>query len=361
MLLFVAAGVVAWRFTAPPAPSRAPRLSWTAFRDALRPGGPRPAGSASATTRGTITVAAATTEVRLSNIARLQATGEDRDDIAYELTVDALAATDEAARDAARSATLVEDRVGAVLALRLDRPAGARATAGLIVRLPSRLALRTDGGSGTGRVEISTLASVRLESIVGDVRIADIAGGVSGSHRNGELSIAGAEAVHLSLVSSNAEVRRIRDGVTATARNGRLLLAESDGPIELDVTNEHATIAQAAGSIHVLGSGGTLRMDSPAAPVTVDVRGMAIDLRLARAVPVALLTADAPIHVALIGPPPVTLDASASDGGHVRVASLPIAVQTTGAEMRAAHTFGHGAATVALRNRRADIVIDEMK
>lgn len=358
--LFVVAAVGAYRLTAPRSAPSAPGLSWRTLVDSFRPGTSQPRASASRSTNGTIELPEAVTEIRVSGVARVRITGETRRSASFVLQVDASGQDQTAADTAAASPVLRQDRVGTVLALRLEQPRGARTVTALTLTVPERLAVRTEAGPGLGRIEIRAVAAVHLESIVGDVRLGDIAGAVTGTHRNGELVIAGARRVDLSLASSRTVVDAVRDGLSVSSRNGRLQATAVGGPMDLDLTNHQTILDAPAGRVHVIGTGGTLDIRSPRAPVTVDVRRIAVSLRLDRSVPVSILTADAPLTLALVGLPPMTLDASTSDGGHVRLGAVPFTIDPA-SDTRLLQRVGAGTTPVALRNERADIVIDAAK
>jgi hypothetical protein len=361
ILGFVVVGVVVYQLSAPPAEDATRGFSLSTFIDRFRRQVRGNSASASVTTQQTIAISKNLSETRISGIAHLKIVGEDRQDIEYSLTVESNGPDEATARDFASRAKLTEDNLGPVLALRLNYPREMRQVASLSVRVPSRLRVRVEGGPGGSSLEVSGVADVQLDAVVGDVRVKEVAGQVTGNHRNGDLSIADAQGATLVLVSSKATFDKIRGQLTLNARNGRCRITGSAGPIDFEGTNEDISVTASTGTLRVRGTGGSVAIDDPRSEVNVDVRRAAIDVTIARAVPVTILTTDAPLRVRLTGPPPIALDTVATDGGTIDAGDFRLTPETVDTESRVRHAFGAGVAAVALRNRRAAIVISETK
>jgi len=97
------------------------------------------------------------------------------------------------------------------------------------------------------------------------------------------------------------------------------------------------------------------------AGLVVDVRRMLVELALSTAVPATIITTDEALRVTLTGPPPMTIDALATDGGTVRAADFDLTPTRQERESRLAAPLAGGGPRMVLRNARADIVITRGK
>jgi hypothetical protein len=360
ILAFVVAGVLAYQLSVPASEEGTPRFSLSSmmarFRREIR--GNR--ASASVTTRRALELSRGLTEARISGIAHVTVTGEARQDIEYALSVESNGPDDASAREFAARTRLIEDRVGSVVILRAEYPREMRQVASISLAVPARMGIRVDGYQGGATIEVSNTGSLQLDGVVGDVRVSRMAGAVTGTHRNGDLVVADAGDVSLTLVSSNTTLERLRGRILLVARNGRSQITDAAGPIEVEATNEDISIARPADAVRIRGSGGAVRVDDPGGEVNIDVRRSAVDVMLARARPLTILTTDAPLRLHLVGPPSVSLDALAAEGT-IDAVDFSLTPEAVDQDARLRHTFGTAAAAVALRNRRAPIVIDRAK
>jgi hypothetical protein len=359
VLGFLAAGIIAYYFTAPaPRTGERPLSIRTAIDAVRREVGRAP--TASATSTGTLAIPAGTREIRISGMTHVQLIGERRPDLVYELESRVTAADETAAQALARTARLDQSELGGgVLALRLAG-AGPGPSGHLTLRMPAHLAGRIDAAPGRMRVEASQIAGLDLEG-TGDVHVREIAGGVTGSHRNGELVVANVSHVELTLTSSTAAFTGVRGAVRLAARNGRVHLESPGGAMTLEAGNVDSTIVRPLAEVRVRGMGGRLHVTEPRGPVDIDVRRMHVEVHLDRAVPVVALNTQAALHLVLAGQPDVMVEAVATEGAAVRADSFSLHAETTGDESRLAHTFGRGGARVVLSNRRGEIVIRSHK
>ena len=357
---FVLAGVVAYQVANPEPMNRRQGFSFSSFVSSLRREVRGNPVTASTTTSGTIQLTSEVKELRLASLSRVSVTGAARSDISYEMAVESNGPDEATARQNASAATLIQDVAGSVLSLRPTAARNVRQVVRLTLTVPASLALRV-ATQGSSRVEASELAAVHLDNVVGDVRINRIKGQVTGNHRNGEFLIFDAGAVTLTLVSSKLTVETIGGGVTLNARNGPARISEVNGPLALDLSNAEAWVVRPRGTVRVNGSGGRVSIDDPAKPVNIDVRRTNVTVTLAQAVPVTAITADAPLRLALTGPPPIALDAVALDGGSIDATDFSLVTDTSHEQARVKHTFGAGAAAVALRNQHGEIVISRTK
>jgi hypothetical protein len=366
---FVAIGIAVYEWTAPPAPADGSRFSFGRLVEQVRRahGG---GGSGSVTQTGTLRVSPALAELRISRVTRLVVIGESRGDVAYTLQIDASGPDDAAALDAARRTSLRHDDLGRVLSIDVAWPPPApgddgpgrpaRLVTRLTLRVPATLGLHVDGSRD---LDASGVAWVALGSLVGDVRLADIAGAVTGGHRNGRLTIDGAAGgVTLSLVSSDTRLARVGGAIELLARNGQVHVDAPAGPVVIDATNEDVTIADAMGRVRVDGSGGHLTIDRPGGATAIDVRDTTVDLTIDRPAAVTAFAAEAPLRVVVDGAPALTIDARATDGGAITTSGVDTPLESRDGVATFTHAFSDAATTrVTLRNRHAPIVIDQRK
>ncbi|HWB16152.1 MAG TPA: hypothetical protein VG538_07070 [Vicinamibacterales bacterium] len=365
---FVAMAVAVYEWTAPRAPAGSTRFSISRLVDNVRRAHGS-GGTGSVTHTGTLPVSAALTELRVSGVTRLTVAGENRNDVAYTLQIDASGPDNASALDAAERTTLRPDDLGRILSIDVAWPPPDRAGRGpgrpprLVTRLtlhvPARLGVHVDGSRD---LDVSNVAWVALGSLVGDVRLTAIAGSVTGAHRNGKLAIDGAHGVTLSLVSSETTLARVGGPIGLLARSGQVHVDAPAGPVAIDATNEDITIADAMDHVLVDGSGGHLTIDRPRGETTVDVRSTTVDVTIDHPAAVTAFAADAPLRLVVDGAPAVAIDARATDGGAITATGVDAPVRTDGGTASLVYAFTDGATTrVALRNRHAPIVIDQRK
>jgi hypothetical protein len=355
-LAFVAVAVVAYQLTAPASPASeggAVGDLLAEFRREIR-GNP---GRGSFTHRGLIATPPGTTELRPPAVNTLTLIGEPRADIAYELTVQSVAADDTAARAAAEGAGLAQDAFGSVLALRVTHPPQARSTSTMTVRVPARLAIRLEG---VRRATVSQVGALHLEGFVGDAQVSEVAGAVSGSHRNGTLTLAGAASVTLTLTGSRTTLSGIRGTTSLTGRGGEIRLADPAGAVDVNGTDLDVSIATPRSRVRIDASNGDVVIDRPAAGTEINGRRLKVTVTLATAVPVTAATTEGSLTLLLDGPPAVTIDAAASEGATIDASGFGVTAEPFDRGLRLTHRFGDDA-RVALRNQRGAIVIGPVK
>ena len=355
-LTFVTVGVIAYHLTAPAPTPNSRGFSVSRLWDNARRGMRGNFAQATATSEGTLPVTAALTEVRLEGLltGRVQLVGESRGDISYQLTVQSTGPDPGTALDFAKRVRLRTDDLGSALTLQLEYPREGRQSALLLVRLPSRLAAIVDGATGA---EVSNLASAHLDGISGDANVSHVAGLVAGSHRNGSMTVSDVGAVKLTLQRSRASFERVARGLTIDVRDGECRIDHVGGPVELDEMRAEVTIANPSGAVRVGGTDGRITLVHPLAESTIDVRRAEIEVQLAAAVPLRLLTTDDTLRLLLDGPPAVTMDAVARQG-RIDATDFGLQPEDVDQEARLSHTFGtNGVARVSLRNARGEIVI----
>jgi hypothetical protein len=248
-----------------------------------------------------------------------------------------------------------------VLALTVAPARETRQVVDLTLRVPPQMLVRFGGMPGSANLEAHGVAALELDGVVGDVQAADIGGHVSGTHRNGSLTLTNARDVTLTLVASNATFTGVTGTLSLTARNGETHVERSAAQTTIDATNQKVVVTEPGGPVRLTGSGGELVVDRPLRETHVDVRRMAATITIAAAVPVSVITSDAPVHLALVGEPAVAIDAIATDGGHVTAADFDAEAASVDQSSRIAHVIAGGTTRVVLRNARGDIEITRGK
>lgn len=353
---FALAGIVAYLLTAGPAGGDRSNRSLPALVERWREAGRQTAARGSIRHIGTAALTAEVSELRVSGFAELQIEAEDRRDVTWTLDAEATGPTTEAARATAGSVTVAADNLGDALSLTPNVPNGARATLALTLRVPARLAVRLENGR---RVDVSGVASARLESLVGDVSLRAISGTITGTHRNGSLTISGAGGATLTLNNVRAVLSDLRGETAVTIRNGDCQISRPAGAVSIDGTNASMTVAQPAGPVRVNATGGAVRVTAPRDTVHVDARRAPVAIDADAPVSMSLMGVDASVTVSWSGTLPVALDLSSTDGT-ITAADFGLTAERRDNVTRLVHE-SESRDRVTVRTTRSPIVIAQRK
>lgn len=349
-------GLIAYQLAVPAPPDGSPRASLSSLVSSWRDRANRANSHATVQSTGSIAADSRLNEVRIADISRVTVTPGRGDAIEWTLETDSTGPTEAAARATAARTTLEQDNLGDVMVLSARAPRDSRSTSVLSLRVPPRLQIRLEN---TRRGEVSGVAGVRLENVVGDVTLSGIAGEVTGSHRNGALDISDARSVRLTLVGSHSVIRRTTGDTVIAARNGESRLDAPVGAVQLDITNERTDVVEPAGIVRANGSGGALTIDRPRQALHVDTRRTHVTVTLDVPVAVSVLSADAPLALHLADALPIMLDAVASEN-RIQADAIGLTAEQIDGTARLQHEFGNKA-RVSLRNQRGEIVITPRK
>jgi len=355
-LAFVVVGIVAYQFGAPPAKA-GQGFSLSRFFTAARQKLQADRTQASYTQRGTLPVGPDLAEVRVAHITQgVTITGEARSDIAYELKVDSTGPDGPTALSLAKRTTLTSDDLGSALALGADYPSEGSQVAALTLRVPMRLSARLDNADS---VRVTHLAGVRLDGLSGEAVLQGLSGAVTGQFRTGSLAVTGASSIDMTLAGANATFDGVTHDATLTVRSGRCTLSRIRGDIEVDATNTEVVVTEPKGSVHVAASGGHVSVTLPEHAIDLEGRRTGLDVTVAAAVPMTLITSDEPVGLRFqAAPPAITVDAASSDGGSIRADDPRLAITSDNRTARLMHDFGGPSAPrVVIRNQRGEIVI----
>jgi hypothetical protein len=356
IVAFVCVGIVAYEITAPPPREGERRFSLSALREAFRRGG-GPGTHATVTHEGLVPASASLTEISIAGVSAVIVTGESRTDIAWTLAVDAVAPDETAARRSADQITLGTDEMGSILAMAVRAPRGVRQMATLTLHVPARLTVRIDGAR---RTTVSSVAAVRLDATAGDASLQQIAGAVSGTHRNGTIAVADAGSITLTLAGANATIDRTRGETTVEVRNGACQARDLAGAFTVDASNASVELTHAMGTARLTISGGRATVVEPRGAVRIDARNAAVSATLERAVPLTTIATGGGVRLTLARETlPIAIDAVA-DPGTIVATDLGLTPDVRDRTATLRHTFGNDA-RVALRIDGGEIVIARMK
>jgi hypothetical protein len=361
IVAFVAIGAVAFELTAPPAPEGR-SFSLTRWWQSARRGMRGNQAIASSTQHGEIDLSSGVSELRVGGLNRgVRIVGEDRKNIAWELHVESNGPDDATALAWSKKAKLKLDDLGSSLALTVSFPTEGTQWGALMLRVPAKLALKISGGSGGA--DVAEVAAVDFDRATGTVTLKDITGAATGSQTNGELTIDGASAVDMTLTNTRAKITNIRKSVMLNARNGRCEIADVEGSVEIDQTNQETTLEGPGGPTRVTGTGGRVTIAHPRKEVKVDCRRAEVEVSLDEPVPMTLLTSDETLRLMLDGPPAISLDAVATEGGSIRAEDFDLPIKSVEGEQRCNKVFGNSSSAprVTLRAVRGSIVIRKAK
>jgi hypothetical protein len=248
------------------------------------------------------------------------------------------------------------DDVGDVLSLSIHAPPDSHQTSTLTLHVPSRLAVRIESAR---RSTVTGVGAIRLENLVGDVTLRDIAKSVGGSHRNGELTVQNVGNLALTLTGSRATITRVQGAATLNARNGQCRLVDSLGAVTIEANAQTLVIEAPASTVRVSSIGGETTIERPQHDVHLDGRRTKTTVLLDRAVPVTLFTTEATATLTLAGALPIALDVAAMSG-EIDAAAFELTSEELDGNARLVHAFGT-TARVAIRNQRGKIVIAARK
>lgn len=353
IVIFAAIAVVAYQLTAPASPEGGGLSLRKILGEMRREMRGNPA-VASYPHRGTLAVSAELDEIRVSaGQARVRIVGEDRRDIAYDLPIESTGPDQPTALEYAKKVNVRVDDLGASATLSVIYPREGSQSGTLTVLVPSRLAVRLIGGMPT----VENVASIQLEGVSGDTTITNVAGALTGAHRNGRLIIDHAGSVNMTIDRSRARLANVRGNVTLTARNGECAIEDSRGMLIVEPSGVELSIARHNGSVRVSGSGGQVRLDGTEGEVSIDMRRAEVEVIITKPHPMTLLTTDEPLRIFLDERVGLAVDA-VSAAGKIQATEFGLAPETLERETRLSHDFGSGKLPrAALRNSRGDIVI----
>jgi hypothetical protein len=318
--------------------------------------------SAELTTSTTLKLTPGVSEVRFE-IDRAPATiiGEDRTDIACELTVWSNGYDEAEAKRLAGETIIKTSDAGASLVLGISYPEPGRQRAALTVRLPETLAVRVQ--PSRAKLDISNVASVELVDSRGQVSVRDVPGRVVVTHRGGELTLEDVGEIKLNSRGSVVTLKDVKGQTVAQLQAGELRGGSFGGSIEIESQGSRVALEDLSESrkpIRVNAMGGTVTLGRVSSETRVDGRDTRIEIEMEKAVAVAIYNEDEEPTRVTLPSAGVRIDALTTDGRLIVPEGL-LAVKIDGNEQRTSGAIKGGGPTITLRTKRGLIEIRDQK
>ena len=360
VICFVVVGVVVYQVTAPsPAPGER-GLSLGRLIEAARRevGGNRAVAELTTTTTHALT--SEMTELRITGqISEVEVQGEDRSDIESTLFVNSRAYNDAEAKQYAAESKLVADQTASALILRMQFPTPGRQRSTVKLKVPARLRIRIEPGSGT--LDVKNVAAVEIAGTRGEVTLSQIAGRVEVSHRGGEVTIQDAGSLDFNGRAGSLKLTGVRgDTSIKMDGGGEITVANLAGSLNLESRNTEVTLENlesTRGPIRVNSIAGSVKMRGLKSEARIDVRNAELDVAMTAAATVAIYTENDRVSLT---PPPggYTLDALVIDGEikpAERISELGLrATRENDKEARLVGAIKGGGPTITVRATRGD-------
>lgn len=360
VLGFVVIGTAVYHMTARPSAEGSRQFSLSAVVEHVRRTVRGNRASAEVTSTDQFPLADATTEVRIAFVnssESLTIVGEDRTDIASELHVSSTGYDDAEAQRLARTTVLKASEAGARITFTLSYPPEARQRATVTLRVPAKL--RVGVVRYSGKLSITKTAGVELLETRGDTTLREVAGQVSGSHRNGDLTLADIAALKINVRSTDLRLSRVRGDVSIQAQNGEVNASELEGAVDIESNSTDVSmerLERLRAPVHVTASNGSVKIRGIRSETRIDARNAEVILSVAQPVAVAVY-ADGGEDVEITPPPGgYRLDAVAT-AGRITVPEGLADVKVEGAEQRAVAAVNGGGPTLTLRGTHGEIVV----
>lgn len=368
---FVIAGVVLYEISAP---ATAPGASFGGIIQNIKRHLQGNRATAEARSTAIQSVGHDVRELRI-NLGQTELTivGEDRNDIAADLTVSARGYDDAEAKGAAEGYRLTFDAVPEAIILSVGgwRSPGAPGTAvrerrldnrggpvrlTLSLKVPRRLRLRLEPSGG--RLQITGVAGVDAMGSRGDVKISSVAERVSLTHAAGSLALDHLGALKLNARGSRGSIAHVNGLLSIESVSGELTISDVKGPIDIqsrgtDYRLENLPALQPPVKIDAVS--GRLRIDGLRTEARIDGRNTEIDVTLARAAPVTIYSTGDDIDVTA-PPGGYTVDAIATEG-RLSVSDGDLAPTGDENEKQLKGAVRGGGPTITLRATRAGITL----
>jgi hypothetical protein len=363
---FVIVGVVVYQVTASPAAPGERGLSLSRFLESARREIRGNRANAEATMTASHEMPAGLNELRVTgNIAEVEIVGEDRQDVESTAHVESNGYDEAEANEYVKQSKLLADRTGSALILRMEFPQGGRQRGTLSLKVPSRLMVRVEPGSGV--LKISNVASLEIAGTRGEATLRKIQGRVEISHRGGEVDIEDIGTLDFTGRAGTLKVKDVRGDTTIKMeQGGEMTASRLAGAVDVDGRNcdvDLDDLSSTQGPVRINVNGGSLKIKGLKADTRIDSRNAEVEVAMAAPAAVAIYTDNERVTLT---PPPAggyTLDARITDG---RVApddligSLGLKSTSTGERNKESRVFGPvegGGPTISVRANNGDFTL----
>ncbi|MGH9159966.1 MAG: hypothetical protein ACRD2X_08270 [Vicinamibacteraceae bacterium] len=286
--------------------------------------------------------------------------GHEGDQIGAELRGEALGLDQREAAAVARDTRLRLERQDEVARLELHTPTWRYARRlpelALTVHLPTRIHLSLSDIEGS--LDVRGVASVTLDDVRAEIRIADVAGTVSGNIERNSADVSRVGVVDLETSQGEVIVSDVSGAVVLRPERGSVSVSRVHGPITVEGRDVNIDIDTNLDSLTVDARDGRLTLHDARAPVTIDAEALEVRLLMGRAVPVNVSTTDRRVDITLPSSEGVLVDA-ATDGGELFVPD-GLRVEISDDAQHAQGEISGGGVPLVLRNRNGGIIIREI-
>lgn len=356
ILAFAVLGVVTYRVTAPPGEANDEGFSLSRFvRQAV---GELRGQSATAEVAKNVTVAvpAGVTNLAVRGFSgRLTVVGEDRPDVAVNLSGTVFGVDEAEARARADTLKVDVEVEGEAVVLDLEPPEGRRRPRIEVeLAVPRRLALRVEAEGG--RLEIRNVAGVSLDSRRVETTLVGVTGPVTGEQRDGALEVVGAGSVDFTSRRTAVRFERIAGPIEGEYTDGRLFVREAAGPLTVETRRVSVELESVAGDTKIVSTDGRLVLRHQQGALQFEGERAPLTATFGAAVAVEAQSHDGTIEVTLAPGAGAALDLEA-DGGTIRLPQDEIAPTREGRVERVRTEIGGGGPAVRVRTTRAGIVV----
>ena len=362
---FVIVGAVVYQATArPPAPGER-GLSLSRLLESARREIRGNRASAESTATATHAVTSDINELRITgSISELEIVGEERQDIESAAHVESNGYDESEAKKYVQESKLVADLTASSLILRMEFPEGGRQRGTLKLKVPSRLRVRVEPGSGI--LKVSGVAALEISGTRGEATLRRIPGRVEISHRGGEVDIEDVGSLEFIGRSGSLKVARVKGDTSIKMEQGGEMEASGlSGAVDVEGRNcdvELGDLSNASGPVRVNVNGGSLKVQGLKSDTRIDSRNAEVEVAMAAPAPVAIYSEGERVTVT---PPPgsYTLDARIRDGRVTPddfVASMGFTFNKAEGNNDEARVFGPfkgGGPTISVRASNADFTI----
>jgi hypothetical protein len=283
----------------------------------------------------------------------LTVVGEDRADIAVELTGVMVGIDDMVAKTRAGATHLTLEPSDDAITVKISRPEETPRlrNAELRMRVPARLAVTLEY---RGEGDLRGVAEVKFQGTRGRTTIRDV-GAIRGEYVNGELEVLAAGEIDLETQRTQVRIDGVKKTLTLESTHGEVRIQRVAGDMKLQLDRVECEADKILGRTTVRMDNGNLTLRGITAATEITGDGAGLELIMASAVALSATTSRDELMVEL-PKGGVTIDA-VTQHGRLRLPDRGAQVQKSEDEQRVSTEFGGGGPTLRLRNEHADIVI----
>lgn len=352
VVLFVVLGTVLYQATAPPAPEGARGFSLRdMFRAARGHMGDNDA-TRTVTKTATLTLPEGIELVVLDDFSgRIEVVGSDTPTIDATLEV-TLHGLDEADLDqqAGELALTLEAAGSRATVATSHRARGPRPDQTLRLEVPRALGLEL---GGRGVADIRAVASANFDDYRGDLNVTDVAGPITGSHREGRAEFG--PGATITLETQRGTLRSMRpSAVTLDSQATDIEVMDAMGPVAIDQQRCTTEVLGGTGSITVKGSGGTIKLRNVQSEVDIEAERLTVSMTMAAPMRTRVIIEGDDVDITL--PPGGVEVAARIERGELRAPSA-LTTTTEGNVRRATGSLNGGGPRIDLEVVRGSLTI----